>query len=102
MKTSDPEVAAKEQRRRFSAEYKRRIVVAEAERCTKPGEIAALLRREGLYSSRTARASAAAHKRRDRSSNSPEIGAYFARIVSSASVSRLISTLDHARIKMAI
>jgi transposase-like protein len=53
MTTADPEVAAKEQRRRFNAEYKRRIV-GEAERCTKPGEIAALLRREGLYSSHIA------------------------------------------------
>src|SRR5712692_3121718 len=38
------------ERRRFTAEYKRRIV-READRCTKPGEIGALLRREGLYSS---------------------------------------------------
>jgi transposase len=47
---SDIEVVAKAERRRFSAEYKRRIV-READRCTKPGEIGALLRREGLYSS---------------------------------------------------
>ena len=46
----DPEVVQKPKRRKFSAEYKRRIV-AEAEACTKPGEIGALLRREGLYSS---------------------------------------------------
>ena len=44
------EVVAKAERRRFAAEYKRRIV-READRCTKPGEIGALLRREGLYSS---------------------------------------------------
>ena len=44
------EVAAKAQRRRFSAEYKQRVL-AEAERCTGAGEIGALLRREGLYSS---------------------------------------------------
>ena len=44
------EVVAKAERRRFTAEYKRRIV-REAERCTKPGEIGALLRREGLYAS---------------------------------------------------
>jgi len=37
-------------RRQFSAEYKLRIV-QEADRCTKRGEIGALLRREGLYSS---------------------------------------------------
>src|SRR6266436_6271399 len=46
----DTEVGAKAQRRRFTAEYKRRIV-READRCTTPGAIGALLRREGLYSS---------------------------------------------------
>jgi len=46
----ETEVVAKAQRRRFTAEYKRRIV-READRCTRPGEIGALLRREGLYSS---------------------------------------------------
>lgn len=46
-------MAAKGQRRRFTAEYKRRIL-AEADRSKKPGEIAALLRREGLYSSHIA------------------------------------------------
>ncbi len=49
-KTPDPEVAAKGTRRRFTAEYKRRIL-AEAEKCKKPGEVGALLRREALYSS---------------------------------------------------
>lgn len=44
------EVAEKAKRRKFTAEYKRRIV-REAERCEKNGEIGALLRREGLYSS---------------------------------------------------
>jgi transposase-like protein len=44
------EVVAKAERRQFTAEYKRRIV-READRCMKPGEIGALLRREGLYSS---------------------------------------------------
>ena len=46
----DPEVADKATRRRFSPEYKRRIV-READKCTKMGEVGALLRREGLYSS---------------------------------------------------
>jgi len=46
----DPEVAPRARRRRFSAAYKLRIV-QEADGCTKPGEIGALLRREGLYSS---------------------------------------------------
>lgn len=46
----DPEVEARPKRRRFTAEYKTRIL-REAERCRKPGEIGALLRREGLYAS---------------------------------------------------
>jgi len=46
----DPEVETRPKRRRFTAEYKARIL-REAERCTKPGEIGALLRREGLYAS---------------------------------------------------
>ena len=37
-------------RRRFSAAYKERVV-KQAEACSKPGELGALLRREGLYSS---------------------------------------------------
>src|SRR5829696_3501578 len=46
----DPEVPEKAKRRRFSAEYKLAIV-READACTEPGEIGALLRRERLYSS---------------------------------------------------
>jgi transposase len=46
----DPEVPQVAKRRRFSAEYKLKIL-AEAEACTEPGEVGALLRREGLYSS---------------------------------------------------
>ncbi len=46
----DPEVPAKAQRRRFSAAYRLRIL-QQADACMKPGELGALLRREGLYSS---------------------------------------------------
>ena len=46
----NPEVTQKAARRRFTSEYKRRIAM-EAENCRQPGEIGALLRREGLYSS---------------------------------------------------
>ena len=46
----DVQVAAKAQRRSFTAEYKRRIL-KEADGCTTPGAVGALLRREGLYSS---------------------------------------------------
>jgi len=45
----DPELVERPLRRRFSAEYKLRIL-QEVEACTRPGEIGALLRREGLYS----------------------------------------------------
>jgi len=47
---SDPEVVARPRRRTFTSEYKARIV-SEADASTKPGEIGALLRREGLHSS---------------------------------------------------
>src|SRR6266566_10066624 len=46
---ADPELVERPLRRRFSAEYKSRIL-REVEACTRPGEIGALLRREGLYS----------------------------------------------------
>ena len=47
----DPEVIVRaKKRRRFTGEYKARIL-READRCTASGEIGALLRREGLYSS---------------------------------------------------
>ena len=46
----DPEVVDKPSRRRFSPTYKLRIV-EEADRCTEPGGVGRLLRREGLYSS---------------------------------------------------
>jgi len=49
---SRPEVKveAKPKRRRFTAQYKLSIL-EQADACTKPGELSALLRREGLYSS---------------------------------------------------
>jgi hypothetical protein len=46
----DPELVERPKRRRFGAEYKLGVL-REAEACTRPGEIGALLRREGLYSS---------------------------------------------------
>ena len=47
---NETEVTAKAQRRRFTAAEKLRVL-READRCTKPGELSAVLRREGLYSS---------------------------------------------------
>jgi transposase len=46
----DPEVAEKRSRRKFTAKYKLRIL-KEADSCTEQGQLGALLRREGLYSS---------------------------------------------------
>jgi transposase-like protein len=46
----DPEVLAKAKRRHFTAEYKLRVL-READGCKGGGDIGALLRREGLYSS---------------------------------------------------
>jgi transposase-like protein len=46
----DPAVAERPVRRRFTAEYKIRVL-READGCTQPGQLGALLRREGLYSS---------------------------------------------------
>ena len=44
----DPQVSEKAQRRKFTAEYKLRVL-AEADSASEPGQIGALLRREGLY-----------------------------------------------------
>lgn len=49
MTKPDPEVPSKPAKRLFTAEYKQRIL-DEVEGCP-PGEIGAILRREGLYSS---------------------------------------------------
>ena len=46
----DPEVPEQPKRRQFSAAYKARVL-AEADACSERGQIGALLRREGLYSS---------------------------------------------------
>ena len=46
----DPEVLDRARRRRFTAEYKRKFL-KQADACTRPGELGALLRREGVYSS---------------------------------------------------
>jgi transposase len=49
----DTGVSASPSRRRFTAAYKRSIL-RDAARCSQPGDLAALLRREGLYSSHLA------------------------------------------------
>ena len=52
-KTHDVGMTDKAQRRRFTAAYKLKVL-AEATACRQPGELGALLRREGLYSSHLA------------------------------------------------
>jgi len=47
---SPTEVTSKAKRRRFTAEYKRKVL-QDADACTESGQVGALLRREGLYSS---------------------------------------------------
>ena len=46
----DPELTERPKRRSFTAEYKLKVL-KQADACKKPGELGALLRREGLYSS---------------------------------------------------
>ena len=46
----DPQVIPEAERRRFSTEYRQRIL-AEVDACSERGQIGALLRREELYSS---------------------------------------------------
>ena len=50
MRRPDPEVVAQAKRRRFTAEYKHRILM-ETDQAKGSGGVGALLRREGLYSS---------------------------------------------------
>jgi len=49
----DPELVEQPRRRQFTAEYKLRVV-READTCSQEGDVGALLRREGLYSSHLA------------------------------------------------
>jgi transposase len=73
----DPEVLASRSRRRFATAYKQRIL-QEAEACRKTGQIGALLRREGLYSSHLTawrKQAAIAPKRRGRKPKDPALAA---------------------------
>ena len=51
---TDPEVMPLRHRRQFTAAYKQ-VILEKADRCRRPGEVGALLRREGLYSSHLTR-----------------------------------------------
>src|SRR5712692_8582572 len=46
----DPEVTARPARRQFTTQYKLEIL-RKADACVRPGQLGALLRKEGLYSS---------------------------------------------------
>lgn len=50
VRAPDPQVSPRTTRRQFTRAEKQRIV-SEADQCSKPGEIGALMRREGIYSS---------------------------------------------------
>ncbi len=66
----ETEVVTKAARRRFTAAEKLRVL-READRCTKPGELSALLRRERMYSSRLSAWRAARKGSRPSSDHSP-------------------------------
>lgn len=83
----DGEVLAGPKRRTFSAKYKQRIL-READACTGPGEIGALLRREGLYSSHLSAWRAAA-KRGERQGLSTKRGP----------TERTVSEREHKRLQ---
>ena len=78
----DPVVEAKPHRRRFTAEYKLRLL-RDVERAKEPGAIGAILRREGLYSShlvtwrrerdRVAKAGLAARRRGPLAAKDPRV-----------------------------
>src|SRR5271170_7912121 len=75
MLAEETEVSSKPERRRFSAEYKLKVL-QEAEACSRRGDLGALLRREGLYSShlvawRRARDSGLAPKKRGPEAKAP-------------------------------
>jgi len=61
LQSHDTGVAPTRTRRRFTAAYKLKILEAAAQ-CTKPGDLGALLRREGLYTSHLAAWRAAARR----------------------------------------
>lgn len=74
-RAEETEVTSKPKRRGFTAEYKLKVL-REVDACTKKGEIGALLRREGLYSShlvawRRARDSGLAPKKRGPAAKAP-------------------------------
>jgi transposase len=54
VRSMEVEVVAKAVRRRFTAEYKLKVL-RQADQCKRPGEIGGLLRREGLYWSNLAK-----------------------------------------------
>ena len=75
---ADPEVVDRPLRRRFSPSYKLRIV-EEADRCTEPGEVGQVLRREGLYSSHLTTWRKAAHSLKALEETRPQAGAVLER-----------------------
>jgi Integrase core domain len=83
----DPELVERPKRRRFSAEYKLRVL-READACTRPGEVGALLRREGLYTS---------HSRPYTSTDNPYSEAQFKTLKYRPGFPQRFDSLEHAR-----
>jgi len=54
VEVSDPEVVPRAKRRQFTTAYKLRVL-EEADQCQEAGQVGAILRREGLYSSHLTR-----------------------------------------------
>lgn len=88
---SSTEVSSKATRRRFSAEYKTKVL-EEARACTQHGALGALLRREGLYSSHLA-SWRIAHEERGSAGLSPQTPGPKPR-VSGAKDAELIASLE--------
>ena len=72
-KEPDPQVVPKAERRRFSAEYKLRIL-AEADECTERGAIGALLRTRGSLLIPSGQVAQAARTQRTGRASRPETG----------------------------
>src|SRR2546422_492336 len=90
------EVVAKAARRRFTVEYKRKIV-READACKTPGTLGALLRGEGLYSSHLTTWRAAPYSRRRRPQSALPARARSPRALSAGEQATVLDVLHEPR-----
>ena len=92
-------VSARRGRRRFTAEYKASMV-HQAAQCRAPGEIGALLRREGLFSSQLTMWRTLYHTGARRALSQPR-GPTSTRTAESATIARLERELERVRDELA-